>query len=77
MRKPERDRMTQELFRRAVLKRDGNRCRALLPDGRRCPRAVGLVAHHIVGKAAGGSDDVTNGVTLCGPHHRAVDRHAR
>jgi predicted restriction endonuclease len=65
-------------FRAAVLKRDGNRCRALLPDGTRCPEddPSRLEAHHVKPLHAGGRDTLQNGVTLCRSHHRVLERAA-
>lgn len=68
-----RDRGAQARFRREVLKRDGNQCRALNDEGTRCPARSDLQAHH----TAPGSWDPADGVTLCRAHHRAVDKHAR
>lgn len=72
-----RNRSDQRRFRTAVLKRDGNQCRALLESGQRCPVRVGLVAHHTVPLHRGGDFDPAGGVTLCEHHHREVDTYAR
>jgi predicted restriction endonuclease len=45
-----------------------------LVDGDRCPMTVQLEAAHIVPYSKNGTDDPSNGITLCRPHHLAVDR---
>lgn len=69
---PQRDRTAQHRFRARVLARDGHRCRV---DG--CGATEDLVAHHVIGLADGGDDDVRNGLTLCARHHRELDPRAR
>lgn len=49
-----------------VFERDGYRCRALLPDGRRCPNDA-TDADHIV---ENDDDSHSNLQALCAPHHR-------
>jgi hypothetical protein len=63
-------RATQEVppaTRRAVLRRDHHRCR--VPG---CEHATWVDVHHVWPRAAGGSHDANNLVTLCGAHHRAI-----
>lgn len=52
-------------FRSAVLRRDGFRCTD--PNCRTFQRGWGgrLIADHIIARRDGGSDDVSNGRTLC------------
>jgi hypothetical protein len=73
---PTRDRGKQARFRKLVLQRDGNRCRAI-EHGERCPVTTDLRAAHIVALAKGGGYEPSNGVTLCKVHDRATDRRAR
>jgi hypothetical protein len=47
-------------IRRAVLLRDGQRCR--WPG---CERTTGLDIHHMVPRSFGGTDDISNLITLC------------
>lgn len=49
-----------------VLERDGFRCRALLPDGRRCPNDATDVDHDL----ANDDDSYSNLQSLCRPHHQ-------
>jgi len=56
--------------RHAVLARDHHRCR-----GAGCGSARFLSVHHKVPRAAGGTNDPDNLITLCGSCHRAVHRH--
>jgi len=56
--------------RRAVLTRDRHRCR-----GAGCGSARFLSVHHRVPRAAGGTNDPDNLITLCGSCHRAVHAH--
>lgn len=58
-------------FRRAVLRRDGYTCRSC---GRHDPTGRSLEADHIVNVRAGGTDDPTNGQTLCIPCHAQKTR---
>ena len=51
--------------RRAVLRRDGNRC--AVPG---CTHHRFLDVHHLDPVAEGGSDDPDRLITLCGAHHR-------
>lgn len=53
--------------RRAVMERDGHRCR-----GAGCRSARFLSVHHLTPRAAGGSNDPENLITLCSACHRAV-----
>ncbi len=54
-------------FRRAVLLRDGHRC--VVPG---CTNRLWLEVHHLVPRAAGGSNQAGNLVTLCSRHHGLV-----
>ena len=56
--------MTWEQIRAAVLHRDG-RCM-------NCGVVMGLAPHHIISKGAGGSDEMSNLITLCMVCHRAA-----
>jgi len=53
--------------RRAVLERDGLRCRSA-----GCGRVRFLAVHHLAPRVAGGSNDPENLITLCGACHRAL-----
>jgi hypothetical protein len=53
--------------RRMVLRRDGGCCR--VPG---CRNATFVDIHHLRPRAAGGSNDSKNLVTLCGAHHHAI-----
>ncbi|HET6201729.1 MAG TPA: HNH endonuclease signature motif containing protein [Planctomycetota bacterium] len=53
--------------RRAVLLRDGHRC--VVPG---CTNRLWLEVHHLVPRAAGGSNEAGNLATLCGRHHGLV-----
>lgn len=60
-----------EQLRRQTIKRDRYRCQ-------RCDKKLEyamLTAHHMMPRAAGGCDDVTNLVTLCSPCHDFVEIH--
>lgn len=50
-----------------IFDRDGYRCRALLPDGRRCPNDATDVDHIIPND----DDGYSNLQSLCNPHHKA------
>ncbi|HEX5099441.1 MAG TPA: hypothetical protein VFV94_08065, partial [Polyangiaceae bacterium] len=54
-------------MRRAVLRRDGGKCR--VPG---CRHAVFTEPHHLERRCEGGKHLVDNLVTLCGAHHRAA-----
>lgn len=55
-------------FRRAyILERDGFRCRAFLPDGRRCPKDATDVDHVIEND----DDSYSNLQSLCRGHHNS------
>lgn len=57
------------LLKYAVIKRDKQKCQ-------RCDRRFkmsDLSAHHIVSRADGGSNDMTNLITLCNPCHDFVE----
>jgi hypothetical protein len=55
--------------RRAVLLRDRHCCQ--VPG---CRQATFVDVHHLRARAAGGSHDLDNLLTLCGAHHRACHR---
>jgi ATP-dependent DNA helicase RecQ len=60
-----------QTVRRAVLERDGHRCRD-------CPESVDrrdLDVHHLVPRVDGGRDEISNCITLCDGCHAA--RHSR
>lgn len=50
-----------------VFERDGYRCRALLPDSRRCIKDAREVDHVLPND----DDSYSNLQALCGPHHQA------
>jgi len=54
-----------ELVKRYVLERDNHRCRV-------CGRGGSNQVHHILPRGAGGSDDPSNLITLCGRCHMLV-----
>ncbi len=56
-------------IRRAVLSRDGHRCQ--IPG---CISDTNLTIHHIVPKSDGGSNEISNLVTLCEGCHRDIHR---
>jgi hypothetical protein len=56
-------------LRRAVLRRDGGRCR--VPG---CRHAVFTDVHHLRLRSEGGVNSIENLVTLCSAHHRAIHR---
>jgi predicted restriction endonuclease len=68
-RNPDRDMAAHKRFARAVKKRDGYRCRV-------CGATEHLIAHHNRPLHAGGTDEPSNGITLCPVHHRQADRYA-
>ena len=53
--------------RREVLLRDGHRC--VVPE---CTNRLWLEVHHLVPRAAGGSNEAGNLATLCSRHHSLV-----
>ncbi len=63
-------------FRRAVLRAYERRCAVCNYDLRLGDELLGLEAAHIKWHAAGGPDQVSNGLALCGFHHKAFDRGA-
>ncbi|MYD42654.1 MAG: restriction endonuclease [Gammaproteobacteria bacterium] len=63
-------------FRSAVLRAYERRCAVCDYDIRLGDDLLGLEAAHIKWHAAGGPDDVCNGLALCGFHHKALDRGA-
>lgn len=69
-RSPNRDRVAQARFRRAVLARDGGACVE-------CGSTVDVRACHLTPVRDGGSYDVSNGVTRCKYHDQATDPYAR
>lgn len=56
-------------IRKAALARDGHRCQ--IPG---CISEANLTIHHIVPKSDGGSNDISNLVTLCEGCHRDIHR---
>ena len=63
-------------FRSAVLRAYERRCAVCDYDIRLGDDLLGLEAAHIRWHAAGGPDEVNNGLALCGFHHKALDRGA-
>ncbi len=63
-------------FRSAVLRAYERRCAVCDYDIRLGDDLLGLEAAHIRWHAAGGPDEVSNGLALCGFHHQALDRGA-
>ena len=63
-------------FRAAVLRAYERRCAVCDYDIRLGDDLLGLEAAHIRWHAAGGPDEVNNGLALCGLHHKALDRDA-
>lgn len=57
-------------IRQEVFIRDGFRCTAPDPNGRRCPLPATEV-DHITPHYLGGGDEMDNLASLCTPHHRA------
>ncbi|MCI0588670.1 MAG: HNH endonuclease [Planctomycetes bacterium] len=54
-------------LRRAVLLRDGHRC--VVPG---CTNRLWLEVHHLIPRAAGGSNEAGNLATLCSTHHGLI-----
>lgn len=63
-------------FRREVLRIYDHRCAVCGYDGRLEQLNLAIEAAHMMWHAAGGPDDLDNGVALCVLHHRALDRGA-
>lgn len=63
-------------FRRNVLRAYRYRCAVCEYDVRLGNDLLGLEAAHVKWHAAGGPDEVPNGLALCGFHHKAFDRGA-
>ena len=63
-------------FRVEVLREYEQRCAICDFDVRLGNELIGLEAAHIKWHAAGGPDEITNGLALCGLHHKAFDRGA-
>jgi len=63
-------------FRAAVLRAYERRCAVCNYDIRIGDELLGLDAAHMKWHAAGGPDEVSNGLALCGFHHKALDRGA-
>ena len=63
-------------FRPAVLRAYERRCAVCNYDVRLGDELLGLEAAHIKWRAAGGPNDVSNGLALCTFHHKALDRGA-
>lgn len=70
----DRERLDPTL-RRAVLARDNNTCKCCLMSGQEYTEIFDI--HHIVEVYLGGSDDITNLVTLCTCCHKLVHLYAR
>lgn len=73
---PGRASRAQAMFRAVVLKRAGWRCQWIGEDGERCDVRTGLSAHHVALYRETQSMDPSQGVALCGPHHRAAEQAA-
>lgn len=71
-----RSRSRNPTFREDVLREYERRCAVCDFDVRLGNELIGLEAAHIKWHAAGGPDDVANGLALCGLHHKALDRGA-
>lgn len=63
-------------FRREVLREYERRCAVCDFDVRLGDELIGVEAAHIKWHAAGGPDEVPNGLALCWLHHKAFDRGA-
>ena len=63
-------------FRELVLRAYEYRCAVCGFDGQLLREAVGIDAAHVRWWAAGGPDEVCNGVALCSLHHKLFDRGA-
>ena len=63
-------------FRHEVLRAYEYRCAVCEYDIRLGDELLGLEAAHVKWHAAGGPDEVQNGLALCGFHHKAFDRGA-
>ena len=63
-------------FRCEVLRAYEYRCAVCEFDLRLGDELLGLEAAHIKWHAAGGPDEIQNGLALCGFHHKALDRGA-
>ncbi len=63
-------------FRREVLREYERRCAVCDFDVRLGDELIGIEAAHIKWHAAGGPDEVPNGLALCWLHHKAFDRGA-
>ncbi len=70
------DRRRDPAFRHQVLREYEYRCAVCNFDVRLGDSLIGLEAAHIKWFAAGGPDQVKNGLALCGLHHKALDRGA-
>jgi putative restriction endonuclease len=70
------DRRRDPTFRHQVLREYEYRCAVCNFDVRIGDNLIGLEAAHIKWFAAGGPDQVANGLALCGLHHKALDRGA-
>lgn len=73
---PARRRRRGAAFRELVLLAYEYRCAICGYDGQLFREAVGLDAAHVRWWAAGGPDEVANGVALCSLHHKLLDRGA-
>lgn len=68
--RPELDTGQWKRIRAAVRRRDGNRCV-------HCGAEQGLSVHHVVPARLGGTDDMSNLVTVCRAHHARLEAQAR
>ena len=76
VREAPRSRVRNPAFRDDVLREYERRCAVCDFDVRLGNELIGLEAAHIKWHAAGGPDEVANGLALCGLHHKAFDRGA-
>lgn len=63
-------------LRDEVLRRDGGRCTFVAGDATRCPAKTGLEVDHVVPRARGGGNTLSNLRTLCRTHNQLVARDA-
>jgi len=62
------EKQLDDLWRRAVLKRDNNKCRI-------CGKTIGIQAHHIFSRVRRSTRwELENGITLCRGHHYLAHR---
>jgi 5-methylcytosine-specific restriction endonuclease McrA len=68
--RPALDKAAWQRTRKAVRRRDGEACR-------NCGSTARLSVHHLLPAALGGSDDMSNLITLCGVCHPQFEQAAR